>query len=178
MNSINQYFKVFGFLLLTSWILSACSSSGIVVAHDPGGSAPAEELEYYEDRSKVIETARKEIGDAYQYAGNGPEKWDCSGLSNHAYQAASISLKRVSSDIAKMSKGVDLKTSQPGDLIFFEKDGRVFHVSIITERNQKELWVVHSTTSRGVVEEEIMNSSYWKPKIHKVISLAALAKNR
>lgn len=178
MNSNHHFFKVFGFLCIIFLFLSSCSSTAITVAHDTDGIAPAAELEYYDSRLKVVETARREIGDAYLYAGSGPDKWDCSGLSNHAYQSVSIPLKRASREIAKMDRGIDVKSSQPGDLIFFQKDGRVFHVSIITERNQKELWVVHSTTSRGVVEEEIMNSSYWKPKIHKVISLAALANNR
>ena len=126
-------------------------------------------------RDRVVATARKELGDAYKYAASGPERWDCSGLTHHSYSKAGIQIARSSNEIAKMSKGTDLNNAEKGDLIFFKKDGRVFHVSIITENSEDHLWVVHSTTSRGVIEEDVLKSPYWKKKIYKVISLAALS---
>jgi len=130
---------------------------------------------YRASRDRVVATARKELGDAYKYAGIGPSSWDCSGLTQYSYSKAGIKIGRSSRDIAKMAEAIDLKDAQKGDLIFFKKDGRVFHVSIITENSEDNLWVVHSTTSRGVIEEDILKSLYWEKKIYKVISLAALS---
>ncbi|MBK6950189.1 MAG: C40 family peptidase [Haliscomenobacter sp.] len=58
--------------------------------------------------------------------------------------------------------------SDAGDLIFFRRSASepVFHVSLVIENDGKSLWVVHSTTSRGVIQEDLLASSYWKPKIY------------
>jgi cell wall-associated NlpC family hydrolase len=73
-----------------------------------------------------------------------------------------------------MGPSISQKEVNPGDLVFFKKKGRVFHVSIITDASPSKLWVVHSTTSKGVIKEDIMASRYWREKIYKIISLAEL----
>jgi len=42
----------------------------------------------------------------------------------------------------------------------------VFHVGIISKRNKGQLWMIHSSSSKGVVEEEILSNSYWRPKLN------------
>jgi cell wall-associated NlpC family hydrolase len=53
-----------------------------------------------------------------------------------------------------------------GDLIFFrhDKNGTVFHVSLVISNDEDGLYVVHSTSSRGVVVDNLHTSSYWKAK--------------
>lgn len=134
-----------------------------------------ESYDYHKERSQVLRVARTQIGKHYKYAGNGPDHWDCSGLTFASYDKVEIKLPRTARAMSKLDdKGIEVKDSKPGDLIFFKKGGRVFHVSIITEYDEGKLWVVHSTTSQGVVEEDVLASSYWKEKIHKVISLETL----
>ncbi len=160
--------------LIGAWLflelVSCVSTTEIVDAREVYGIAATN----LKQRDQVIRIARREIGDAYQYAGQGPDRWDCSGLIQHSFSAAGIPLDRTSRDMSKTASGIVLSKARKGDLIFFKKDGRVFHVSLITEYNKEHLWVIHSTTSRGVIEEDIKVSKYWKSKIYKVISLASL----
>ena len=73
-----------------------------------------------------------------------------------------------------LGKAIDIEDARSGDLIFYKKNGRVFHVSIISEGSGAELRVIHSTTSRGVIEEDILASPYWSDKMYKIISLTSL----
>ncbi len=77
--------------------------------------------------------------------------------------------------MSESARGIDIEKAQPGDLVFFKRDkGPIFHVSIITAYEKGSLQVIHSTSSRGVIIENILSSPYWNNKIHKVISLASL----
>ncbi len=141
----------------------ACSTTRI---HQPA----------FSERQDLVELARMQIGDKYRYGGNGPNHFDCSGLVEYVYNAQEIPLQGSASMLSRVGPNIHRERAQPGDLIFYKKNGRVFHVSIISEVHKSHLWVVHSTSSRGVIEEEILSSSYWKPVIHKIISLDALIK--
>jgi len=54
--------------------------------------------------------------------------------------------------------------------VFFRRSASepIFHVSMVKSNNGKNLVVIHSTTSRGVIEEDILNSTYWKQYIDSV----------
>lgn len=155
--------------------LSACASDRQGL--HPNIRSERDIYNHQEKRDKVVAVARQQLGAAYKYAGNGPRQWDCSGLTYHAFDKVGIRLARTSASMANMAEGIRLAEAKPGDLVFFKKDGRVFHVSIITENSKDRLWVVHSSTSRGVIEEDIYESQYWAKKIYKVISLATLLSN-
>jgi len=172
-----KYFTILSLLL----VLTSCSTISIVPVDNSTrtttttGMTPAvKEDKFVNERNIVVKAARGQLGKNYKYAGTGPNHWDCSGLTLASYQKANIKLPRTSRAMAKLGKDISVENSQPGDLIFYSKEGRVFHVSVITENAGDKLWVVHSTTSRGVIEEDVLASSYWRKKIYKVISLAAL----
>lgn len=151
----------------------SCGTTSTIVSSGTKGTEPSSPFDA--QRERVIKSARMHLGDKYNYAGNGPDRWDCSGLVHFAYDKAGLSIERTAKGISKMVGGVTIQEAEKGDLIFFKKEGRVFHVSIITEVTKDHIWVVHSTTSRGVIEEDINASPYWSSKIDKVISLAALS---
>jgi cell wall-associated NlpC family hydrolase len=50
-------------------------------------------------------------------------------------------------------------------LIFFGKNGKVSHVAMVVSNTYEGISVVHSTTSKGVMVQNITKSTYWKPKI-------------
>lgn len=125
-------------------------------------------------RSDIVRYSENQIGSKYKYAGRGPRNFDCSGLVNYVYSQANYPLSGSSESMSRLSSGIKQKNVQPGDLVFFKKSGRVFHVSIVVEVSEGEIWVVHSTTSRGVIREDILASQYWREKIYKIISLAEL----
>jgi cell wall-associated NlpC family hydrolase len=81
-------------------------------------------------RSRIVEIARKQIGDSYVPGASGPHGFDCSGLTRFVYQqAADISLPHYSRAQYGKVKPVSRANAQPGDLVFFFENG-AHHVGI------------------------------------------------
>jgi peptidoglycan DL-endopeptidase CwlO len=78
--------------------------------------------------STALKYALKQIGDIYVWAAAGPTRWDCSGLTMRAYQAAGVSLPHSSRVQVKYGKSISYGSLKPGDLLFFGKP--ISHVSI------------------------------------------------
>lgn len=117
-------------------------------------------------KSSMIETARTYLGTKYKYGSYDPSKgFDCSGLVYHVAKKHQIDLPRSSSTLAAAAPHIPWKKAGSGDLVFFGEKGRINHVAIIERNHQDELWVIHSTTQRGVIEENVLVSPYWKKRI-------------
>ncbi len=108
------------------------------------------------------------------YGAKGPNKFDCSGLVSYVFNKNGVSVGGSAASIYKKGKSIKIDKAKPGDLVFYSKGGKIFHVSIITKREKKELWVVHSTSSKGVIEENVLASRYWEPMIYRIVSLDSL----
>jgi murein DD-endopeptidase MepM/ murein hydrolase activator NlpD len=63
--------------------------------------------------------AKKQIGDSYLWGGNGPNRWDCSGLTSGAWRSVGVSLPRTADQQWKKLPRVSLNSLKPGDLIAF-----------------------------------------------------------
>jgi len=83
--------------------------------------------------------AYAQIGDMYQFAGSGPDVWDCSGLTQGAYASVGVYIGAhlVSSQYYTMGmqgRLVPLNDMVPGDLIFYanggQPDGGFYHVTM------------------------------------------------
>jgi cell wall-associated NlpC family hydrolase len=108
----------------------------------------------------AIAAARSVIGVPYQYGGNGPSTFDCSGLTVFAMRAAGVSLPRTSFSQFGVGTQVSRSAIQPGDLVFFDTDGTgASHVGIATSNST----VISATASSGVREHSI-SDSYWGPR--------------
>ena len=83
---------------------------------------------------KAIAFAMAQIGKPYQWGGNGPNSYDCSGLTQQSYKAAGISIPRVARDQATVGKAVTIENVLPGDLVFPYIDYR--HVAMYVGNNQ------------------------------------------
>lgn len=118
-------------------------------------------------RKDIAAYAHQQIGTRYVYAGKNPEGFDCSGFIFFVMKKYNISVPGSSRTQEKYGKHVSPSNAQTGDLIFFRrsKKGDVFHVAIVYANDKNGLQVVHSTSSRGVVLDNISNNSYWSPKI-------------
>jgi len=125
-------------------------------------------------RTEIIAYAKQHIGISYKYGGTTTKGFDCSGFTSHVMSEFSIPLNRTSRDQAAQGKKISVKNAKPGDLIFFSKGGRIFHVSIVESNKNGQLKVIHSTSSRGVVIDNITNSTYWQPKIHSVRDISRI----
>jgi len=81
-------------------------------------------------RAVVLEFAARALGTPYQWGGNGPSTYDCSGLVVAAFKAAGLSLPRTTQ--AQFNRFGSLEGPNiPGDLIFFgSSTSDVSHVGI------------------------------------------------
>ncbi|WP_245700694.1 C40 family peptidase [Geodermatophilus siccatus] len=53
------------------------------------------------------------------YGGNGPNAWDCSGLTVAAWKQAGVNLPRTSKAQSTFGTSVSRANLQPGDLVFY-----------------------------------------------------------
>jgi cell wall-associated NlpC family hydrolase len=63
--------------------------------------------------------ALAQVGKAYVWGGNGPNAYDCSGLTTAAYKQAGITIPRTSYGQWTIGTPVSLANLQPGDLVFY-----------------------------------------------------------
>lgn len=72
--------------------------------------------------ASAITFALGEQGKPYVWGATGPNSYDCSGLMLRAYEAAGITLDRVSRDQYRDGAMLPARTAQPGDLLFWGYD--------------------------------------------------------
>ncbi|HEY8317893.1 MAG TPA: C40 family peptidase [Amnibacterium sp.] len=84
----------------------------------------------------AVAFAREQIGDMYQFAGAGPNVWDCSGLTMQAYASVGLGIGGHSAtaqyDVARANgQLVPYSQAQSGDLVFYtDGGGDMYHVAI------------------------------------------------
>jgi hypothetical protein len=108
-----------------------------------------------EIRKQILEMAASCIGNPYVWGGtsltNGA---DCSGFAQTIYRSFGISLPRVACDQAEAGMQIPVSQAQPGDLVFFAKNGYVYHVAIYAGDNST---VEAYSSSTGIVSLSNLN---------------------
>lgn len=77
---------------------------------------------------KALAFAKRQVGDRYRFGGNGPNAWDCSGLTRGAWKHAGKKLARTAAGQYRQGKKVSKSNLRKGDLVFFY--GGPSHVGI------------------------------------------------
>ena len=67
----------------------------------------------------VILHARTKLGCPYEWGGSGPNRYDCSGLVNYAFQKMGVVVTRTTSTLCVEGERVYLTNIKRGDLVFF-----------------------------------------------------------
>ncbi|WP_124812939.1 C40 family peptidase [Micromonospora globispora] len=70
----------------------------------------------------AAKTACKQIGKPYVWAANGPDSFDCSGLTQYAWAAAGVQLAHYTGDQWTSGVAVSRDNLRTGDLVFFYSD--------------------------------------------------------
>lgn len=84
-----------------------------------GGQAPPGQIIAPSEAARIaVETAYAQLGDPYVWGADGPDAFDCSGLTMFSYAAAGVSLPHSSRMQSTMGVPVSRSELQPGDLIF------------------------------------------------------------
>ncbi|MFN7116253.1 MAG: C40 family peptidase [Saprospiraceae bacterium] len=119
-------------------------------------------------RKDIVSYAKQYEGIKYHAGGKTPRTgFDCSGFTSHVMDYFDIDISASSQAQSKQGRVKSLDEVQPGDLIFFRRSARepIFHVAMVVSKDRKSLRVIHSTSSRGVVIDDILASEYWRTKI-------------
>lgn len=88
----------------------------------------------------AVEYAGAQLGLPYVWGGNGPDRsnssgFDCSGLTQSAFQAAGIALPRTATEQFHTGRAVDASDLRAGDLVFYgDPHGFLHHVAIYLGR--------------------------------------------
>lgn len=152
-----------GFVFTFNLIISGCSTAKKSVKPPPDTSG----LSQKKFRQEVVSYALQYVGTAYKSAGTNPKTgFDCSGFTSFVLKQFDVKVSPASAAQSKEGVPVSLNAVQPGDLIIFGRNNKdIQHVALVVERNRDGIICVHSTTSRGVIRENVTASSYWKPLI-------------
>lgn len=91
----------------------------------------------------VIDFAMAQLGDTYVWGGNGPNGWDCSGLTVGAFRTVGVNLPRTSRAQWTVGTPVEYGQWQPGDLLFYGSSASsIHHVALYIGDGQ----IVHAST--------------------------------
>jgi cell wall-associated NlpC family hydrolase len=120
---------------------------------DTGGSAPGLKAPGAAAQT-AVDAALSKLGKAYVYGDEGPNTFDCSGLTLWAYGRAGISLPRTSGAQAGFGSAVSRSALQPGDLVYYGSP--VHHIGIYLGDNK----MVHAPTSGDVVKISPLQNDY------------------
>jgi len=121
--------------------------------------------------NSVIGEARTYIGTPYKWGGNDKLGIDCSGLLVRSFESIGMKIPRTTGQQIELGKKVSLKKTKKGDLVFFafgKSKRKVTHVGILSElKNSSDINFIHASSSRGVVETQLIKDYYLK-RLRKV----------
>lgn len=97
--------------------LAAFSQQSVSAVPAP---APMPARHYSGNAAQIaVQAAEDQLGKPYQWGAEGPDSFDCSGLTKYAYAAAGIYLPHYTGDQWNSGRHVAESDLQPGDLVFF-----------------------------------------------------------
>lgn len=102
--------------------------------------------------SILLAFLRAQLGKPYVWGGNGPEVYDCSGLTVAAYSRLGVHLPRTSEAQSLVGERVSLSHLAVGDLLFWGSPGLAFHVAIYIGDGK---YIAAQNPASGVVERSM-----------------------
>ncbi len=121
---------------------------------------------------QMLTFAKKFLGTPYRWGGTTPSGFDCSGFIYYIMGNFGFTIARTSFSMSELGRTVKLSEARPGDLMFFKgqniNNAAVGHVGMVSEVNENGIFIIHASSSRGVVVENFKTSRYLIPRFLKV----------
>ena len=123
-----------------------------------------EGAKYNEVREKILEKALSCVGNPYVWGGtsltNGA---DCSGFVQTLYSLFGYHLPRVADAQSRVGTQIPVSDAAPGDLIFFARNGYVYHVAMYAGDGKT---VEAYSTAYGIITKELSErNAVWATRI-------------
>jgi probable lipoprotein NlpC len=116
----------------------------VIASCQLAAEAPLAGVAAEDGRARFIQAAQQYRGVPYRYGGRDRRGLDCSGLVFLSFQdSLQVEVPRRSEDLYHWTERLEKEEIRPGDLVFFEQQGRIFHVGIYIG----EGWFFHSASS-------------------------------
>ncbi len=114
-------------------------------------------------RSEMVNFAFQFLGNPYVWGGTSlTDGCDCSGFTQSIYANFGYALPRVAEAQAVYGMQIPIASAAPGDLIFYAKNGSVYHVSMYIGEGQ----VIHAAgRSTGIIISGIGSNAVWATRI-------------
>ena len=146
---MQQTFKFFLLLITFLLFFSGCSQKKPYSYPNYDIIKPKKICKPKRDNIQVLLTSH--IGKPYVWAEEGPDAFDCSGLTYNVYGSMGIDIPRVAREQAKMGRTIAFQDLYYGDLIFFGNTNRyskrVNHVGIYLGNG----WFAHANSKNRKV---------------------------
>lgn len=110
----------------------------------------------------VVAAAADVVGAPYRYGGSTPQGFDCSGLVHYAHTRAGIPVPRTTGAQMREALPVSLDLVRPGDVLFFELDGKkISHVGIYAGDGR----FIHAPSTGKSVSYARLESAFWSARL-------------
>jgi hypothetical protein len=156
-----------GFSAMLAFYTACRPHSKATFSYKSVGFAPFSDKDsHYQLRTRLVSQAAQQIGSRYRGGKQSrAEGFDCSGLIFYAFQKVDIQTPRISRQLAKDAKRIPIKEAKPGDLLFFGHKGSIGHVGMVASNDTSGVSMIHASTSRGVIKENISKHKYWLARL-------------
>jgi cell wall-associated NlpC family hydrolase len=151
-------YKLVAIAALTA-LLSACSS-GPTPAPERQTTLPSNKSQ----GNEVVMFAMALMDSGYRFGGSNPESGlDCSGMVSYIYQQAlGLKLPHNAAQIAQAGREISLSGLSPGDLVFFNTNGKPFsHVGIYIGDDR----FIHAPGQDGKIRISSLKSGYFEKRL-------------
>lgn len=151
-----KFFLFFCLVLSCQLLMTSCGTTSRV---------PSTKPEVNHSEPLVVHTAKEYVGSRYRYGATGPKQFDCSGFVYYVHSKHNKNIGRTTTAQSKSGQRIRVQQAEPGDLLFFGKGSKMQHVGIVVVNDGRRLQMIHASTSRGVIIEDVNASAYWSGRL-------------
>lgn len=145
-------------LLLTVFLSSLLAGCG----SQPYYNTPPDTAKTHKN-NRLLDIAQQQRGVRYRYGGNHPrEGFDCSGFIQFSFAQIGKRIPRTTLQQFKRRTPIAISQIQPGDLLFYETEGRrPGHVALYLGQGK----MIHAPSSGKQVSITRLDNPYWRKRL-------------